>query len=146
MLAGGGELERAAAALLAAHLGEVGQERLLELVAARRSGERDVLLAPEVGDRLGEVVDGDDVDAGQRRLGRRLGGAEEPRQPGPPRPLGDGDRARDGPHATVERELADAAVLEQPRRRELVGAGEHARARSAGRTPIPPCAARRARG
>ncbi len=51
-----GELERPAPALLAAHLGEVGQERLLELVAAGWSGERDVLLAPQVGDRLRQVV------------------------------------------------------------------------------------------
>ena len=57
------ELERPPATLLAAHLGEVGEERLLELVAAGRCGERDVLLAPQVGDRLGEVMDRDDVDA-----------------------------------------------------------------------------------
>ena len=56
VLSRGRELESPAAALLTAHLGEVGQERLLELVAAGRRGERNVLLAPEVGDRLGQVV------------------------------------------------------------------------------------------
>ena len=45
-------------------------------------------------------------------------------RPGAARSLGDGDRARDGPDAAVERELADAAVLEQPLRRELIRAGE----------------------
>ena len=124
MLARGRELERPAPALLAAHLGEVGQERLLELVAARWGGERDVLLAPQIGDGLREVVHRNDVDARQRRLGRRLGRADEARQPLAPRTLGDGDRARDGTNATVERELADAAVLEQPLGRELVRAGE----------------------
>ena len=61
---------------------------------------------------------------GERRLGRRLGSADESGQPVPARSLGDGDRARNGTHATVERELADAAVLEQPLRRELIRAGE----------------------
>ena len=111
-------------ALLAAHLREVGQERLLELVAAGWSGERDVLLAPQVGDRLGQVMHRDDIDARERRLGRRLGRADESCQPLPSRALGDGDRARNGPHATVERELTDAAVLEEPLRRELVRAGQ----------------------
>ena len=122
------ELERAAPALLAAHLGEVGQERLLELVASGRSGERDVLLAPQVGDRLGQVVHRDDVDARQRRLGRRLGRADEAGQPCRRAPSGNGDRARDRPHATVERELADTAVLEQPLGRELVRAASSASA------------------
>ena len=37
VLAGGRELERPPSALLAPHLREIGQERLLELVAARRA-------------------------------------------------------------------------------------------------------------
>ena len=65
------------------------------------------------------------ADPRERRLGSRLCRAEEPVQPGPPGALGDGDRAGDGAHAAVERELADARVLEQPLRRELVVAGEH---------------------
>ena len=61
---------------------------------------------------------------GERRLGRRLRRADETGQALTPRTLRDGDRACDGTDATVERELADAAVLEQPVRRELVRAGQ----------------------
>ena len=146
VLARRGELERSPPTLLAPHLGEIGQERLLELVAARRRGERDVLLAAEVGDRLREVVDRNGVDAGERRLGGRLGGAEEPRQPCPARALGDGDRAGDRAHAAVERELAHAGVLEQARGGKLVSTRRAARGRSEGRTPTPPSAAPPARG
>ena len=116
--------KRPTATLLTAHLREVGQERLLQLVAAGRSGERNVLLAPEVGDRLGQVVHRDDVDTGERRLGRRLGSADETGQPLAPGAFRDGDRARDRTHATVERKLPDTAVLEEPLGRELVRPGQ----------------------
>ena len=109
-------------------------------------GERDVLFAAKVGDRLGEVVNRHGVDAGQRRLGRGLRGAEESAQAGAPRALGDGDRARDRAHAPVERELAHAAVLEQPAGGQLAVCRRERRVRSAGRTPSPPCGAPRARG
>ena len=118
------ELERPAPALLAADLCEVGQERLLELVASRWSRERDVLLAPQVRDRLGQVVHRDDVDTRQRRLGRRLRRADQASQSLTPRTFRNGDRARYRPYAAVEGELADTAVLEQPLRRELVRARE----------------------
>ena len=124
VLARRGELERPSPPLLPSHLGEVGQERLLELVAARRGRERDLLLAAQVRDRLRQMVDRDDVDAGQRRLGSRLGRAEQARQPGAARTLGDGDRAGDGANPAVERELAHARVLEQAGRRQLMRAGE----------------------
>ena len=69
------ELQCSAPALLAAYLCEVGQERLLELVASRWSGERDVLLAPQIRDRLGQVVHRD----------RRRYPPVPPRAPTPPR-------------------------------------------------------------
>ena len=116
------ELQCSAPALLAAYLCEVGQERLLELVASRWSGERDVLLAPQIRDRLGQVVHRDDVDTRQCRLGRRLRRANKASQSLTPRTFRNGDRARYRPYATVEGELADTAVLEQPLRRELVRA------------------------
>ena len=104
VLARGGELERPPPALLAPHLREIGHERLLELVASRRGGERDLLLAAEVGDRLREVVDGDDVDAGESGLRTptrpHRGAASDrpgalPRRPRScPRPAGRGRRAR----------------------------------------------------
>ena len=124
VLSRGCKLERPSSTLLAPNLGEVGQERLLELVASRRCGERDVLLAAQVGDRLREVADRDDVDAGEGGLGSGLGSTEEARQPGPAGTLGDGDRAGDGAHAAVERELSHAGVLEQAGGRELMRARE----------------------
>ena len=118
------ELERTAPALLAPHLGQVGQVRLLELVRARRSRERDLLLATQVGNCLGEVVHGHRVDARERGLGRRLGRADQALQALPARALGNRDRSRHRTDPAVERQLADAAVLEQPLRRELKGAGK----------------------
>ena len=147
VLSGGGELERAAAALLPAHLGEIGQERLLELVACpaeRRTGSSSsprryatawARWCTGTTSMPASAASGADSAAQMRR-----------RQPCAARALGDGDRARDGPHPAVERELADTAVLEQPLGRELVRAGEKRRARSAGRSPIPPCAAPPERG
>ena len=69
MLPRGGELERPPAALLPAHLGEVGEERFLELVRAGRRRRRDLLLTTEVGDSLREVPYRHGVDARQCRLG-----------------------------------------------------------------------------
>ena len=69
MRPGGRELESAASSFLAAHVGEVGQGRLLELLRPRRRRSRDLLLAAEVGDRLREVPDRDDVDAGSAASG-----------------------------------------------------------------------------
>ena len=43
----------------------------------------------------------------------------------PAHSLGDRDRARHRPNAPVERELADAGMLEEPMRRELVRAREN---------------------
>ena len=117
------------------HLGEIGQERLLELVATRRRGERDVLLAAEIGGRLGKVVDGDDVDPGERRLGRRLGGAEEELQARATRALGDGDRARDRPDPAVERELTDARRARAAAPAEAGASRREGRGRSADRSP-----------
>ena len=68
VLAGRGELERPPPPLLPANLGEIGNERLLEIVAPGGVGEPDLLLAAKVRDRLGEMADRDDVDAGERRL------------------------------------------------------------------------------
>ena len=66
----GGDLERAARALLAAHVGEVGDGRQrLEVVRRRRRLGR-VALAAEVRDRLGEMAHADRLDAGERDLRR----------------------------------------------------------------------------
>ena len=105
MPAGRRDLERAARPLLAAHVGEVE-------VAAPRAGVRSratqgsrLALAAQVRDRLGEVPHRNRLDPGERRLGRRLGGAEDPRKPGPPRALGQ-RRARRRPAAGARRARA----------------------------------------
>ena len=84
-----------------------------------------VLFAPKVGDRLGEVMHGHGADSRQRRLGRGLRGAEESPEAGTPSAFRDGDRARDRAHPPVERELAHAAVLEQPARGQLAVSREN---------------------
>ena len=121
--AGGRELERASRALLAAHVGEIGLIGLRLLVG--RLGGRRPQLAAEVGDRLGEVAHRHGLDAAQLGLARRLGGAEDPLEPGAPRALGDGERAAHGPDAAVERELADGRVLGEPLGRKLPRRRQH---------------------
>ena len=94
-------------------------------------------LAPQVRGRLGEVPDRDRLDPGERRLGRRLGSAEQPLDAGPPGALGDREHAADRPHAPVERELADRGVG-RPGAPSAPAARRRAPpARSAGRSPEP---------
>ena len=86
---------------------------------ASGSKRRSVDLAAEVRDDLGEMPHGHRLDAGERRLGRRLRRADDVRQPGSPGSLRDGERPRDRPDPPVERELADRRVLGEPLGREL---------------------------
>ena len=90
--------------------------------------------------------DRDRLDARERRLRRRLGGADEAAEARPARALGDGERPGDRPDAPVERELADRGVLGEPLGRKLPRRREHRERDRRGRSPIPPCAARPARG
>ena len=113
------------AALLPSNLRQIGDERLLEVVAPRRAREPDLLLSPEVGDRLGEMGDGDDVDARERRLRSGFRRADEPLQARAMHSLGNRDRAGNRSYAPIQRKLADAGVLEQSRRSELMRAGQH---------------------
>ena len=122
MTAGGGELERAARALLAADVGEVGRIGLRRLVGRLR--RRRTELAAQVGDGLGEVPDRDRLDAAELGLAGRLGRTENPLEPGPPRPFGDGERPAHRSHAAVQRQLADRGVLGEPVGRDLPRGGE----------------------
>ena len=72
------ELERAARPLLAAHVCKIGRRRLHRAVRGRRGLRRELDLPAEKGHRLGEVADGDGLDAGESRLLRRLRRTEEP--------------------------------------------------------------------
>src|SRR6185436_11018913 len=107
---GRGELERPHAPLLATDVREVGEVgRRARIRRARRWD--DLLLAAEVADRLRDVTHADGVDPGERRLARRVGRAQEPREPGARRTFGRCDRPADAADPAVEPELADARVL-----------------------------------
>ena len=60
---------------------------------------------------------GDGLDSSESDFRRRFGGAENPLEPGSPRPLRDRKRTGDRAYATVERELADRRVARKPLRR-----------------------------
>ncbi len=102
MVARRGELERAPAALLPSDLRQIGNERLLEVITPRRGREPDLLLSPEVGDRLGEVGDGDDVDARECRLRSGFRRADEPFQARTMHSLGNRDRAGNRAYAPIQ--------------------------------------------
>ena len=71
------------------------------------------------------MADGHRLDAGERRLGRRLGRAEQPLEPDPPRALRDGEHAADAAQPPVERELPDRRVPLELLARHLLRRGEH---------------------
>jgi hypothetical protein len=112
-----GDLERAAGPFLTADVREIG----MPAVSARRArldGGR-VEAAAQVGGCLREVPDGDWLDSRKRGLGGRFVGAEETRRAGPASGLGGNDRARDGPHPPVQRQLAESRMLRKTLRRHL---------------------------
>ena len=76
----------------------------------RRRVRRRLPLAAQVGDGLGQVAERHGVDAGELGLRRRLGGAEEAREPGPARALRGREHPADRPDAAVEGELAERRV------------------------------------
>ena len=119
----GGDLERAPRALLSSDVREVGQRR--RVVRARRHDRVRLELAAQVGDRVGEVPHRDRLDAGERRLGRRLARAEHALEPHAPRALGDREHAADAAQAPVERELADGRVPVELVVRQLLRRREH---------------------
>ena len=88
---------------------------LVRRVAIRQWLERrQVDLAAEVRDHLGEVPHRHRHDPGERSFGRRLRGTHQALQSCPSRTLGDRERPRDGPDPPVERKLADGRVLREP--------------------------------
>ena len=121
----GGDLERPSRTLLPTHVGEVGPALAAEIIVGKRLELRRLDLAAQVRDRLCEVTDRHRLDAGERRLGRRLRSANDAAKARPPRALGDGERPRDRPDPPVERELADRRVVGEALGRKLAGRGEH---------------------
>ena len=94
-------------------------------LAVRRLERRRLALATQVGGSLGEVRERDGLDAGERRLRRRAGGAEQPLEPALARSFRGREHAADRPHAPVERELADGSVPCEPLARNLMRRSEH---------------------
>jgi len=114
---------RASTALLAADVGEIGERRGRVAVQGRRR-RRYLVVAEQIADRLPEVPHPDRLDTGERCLRRGVGGAENPREPGPGGALCGRDRPGDRPDAAVEAQLADARVLDEPIGRNLTHRGE----------------------
>jgi ADP-ribose pyrophosphatase len=116
------ELERAAGTLLPAHLREVGvsrcRRRTVGLVRRR------LVLAAKVGDGLGEMTQRHRIDAGERRLRRRLGRAQDSVEAGFARRLGRDEHAVDGTQPAVERQLADGRESLEAVARKLVRGSE----------------------
>ena len=108
MPAGRRELERAPRALLPAHVREIRAPRTAPRRSRAPRGSGSSSISPRrIRDRLGEVADGHGVDAGERRLLRRLRRAEQPLDSEPSRALGDRENAADPAQPAVESELAD---------------------------------------
>ena len=78
----------------------------------------------EIGDRVGEVMHRNRLDARQRHLPARLGGAHQPRHLRPARAFRGDQRPGHRPHAAVERELAERRDAVEGIRRQLVRRGE----------------------
>ncbi len=120
----GGDLERPSRSFLPPDVGEVGR-RGRPAADRGRSDLGRVALAAQVGDRVREVLHRHDADARQRRLARRLGGAEDVGQAGAPRALRHGEDAADEADAAVEGDLPDRRVPRERLLRDLPGRGEH---------------------
>ena len=123
--ADGCDLERTPGALLAAHVSEVRGGDVLGRAVGKRLVPRRLDLSAEVGHDLSEVTYRHRLDARERDLGGRLGCADDMRESRSPRSLGDGERARYRPDASVESKLADRSMRRQPLRRQLSRRTEH---------------------
>ena len=144
--AGGGDLERAPRALLAAHVGELGNAGAANRPSGAAAEAEGVALAAEVGDRLGEMPDRHRLDAGQRDLGARLGRADQPPRARSARSLSGRERSRYRPQPAVERQLPDRGVSCEDSPAGAASTRRAPPARSGDRSRSPPCAGRRARG
>jgi hypothetical protein len=95
----GGDLERAAGALLATHLGEVGERHRLRL--GRRLHRFGLELAAQVRNSLRQVGDGNRPHTCERRFRSRLGRAEQALDPEAAGTFGDRENATDAAQAAV---------------------------------------------
>ena len=123
MPTGGSELERASSPFLPPDFGEVGPARAVR--RGRRLDGTRVGEPSKVRARLGQVLDGNGLDAGESRLRRRFRRTDEPVESGSLRGFRGDERPGHRTHAPVERELTEGGVEREPRRRNLVRGGEH---------------------
>ena len=127
MPAGCRDLQSPARTLLSADVGEIKVSRLglgLRPVTVARRVRLGLCLAPYVRGSLGQVPDGNRLDAAQSSLGRRWRGAEQALEPGPTRSLCDGKNASDWPQPPVQAELTHCSVPTQAVPRELSRSNE----------------------
>ena len=121
-----GKLQRPPRPLLAFHIREIRPFGLQvrpvqrELLHRRRDP-----VAPEIVDRLHQVVQRYRLDPRQRCLRRAVRSAEEPRQSRLARALGRRKNAADRPEPPVQSELADRRVPHERIGRNLPRGGEH---------------------
>ena len=124
VISSGCDLECAPSTLLPADVLEI-RMRNGRRAAVRRLKRRRFSLATQISSSLGKVPQRHRLDAGKRRLRRRAGGAEEPLEPAVARSFRSREHAAYGPHAPVQRQLADGSVPPQPLSRNLMRRREH---------------------
>ena len=106
-----GDFQSPASSFLTAHVRQVRTRRSFEHVVRQRLEGRRVDLAAEVRDDLGQVTNGNRLDARECRLRCRFGGADQSAQPRAASSFGNRERAGHGPNSPVERELAYRRML-----------------------------------
>ena len=121
--AGGGELERAAGALLAADVGQVGRIGLRRLVG--RLGRRRTQLAAQVARRPRRGAATGTASTPPSSASQADSGAQRIRSsPARRAPSATANAPAHRSHATVQRELADRGVLGEPLGRDLPRGGQ----------------------
>ena len=102
------DLEHPSRPLLAAYVGKVGYRGRWQFLQHRERRWRP--LAPQVRDRLGQMTNGDRLDARERDLGCRLSRAHEALSPAASRTLSSDQRTGNRPQPPIEREFPDRRV------------------------------------
>ncbi len=122
---GGGDLERKQRGCLSADIRQVGAGGIVRRPHRPRRQLRDRLAAHDPRRLAQRPNPGHLKPVDERRLARPLARDDQPREAGPPRPLGDAQRARRVPQLAAERELAEHRVGAEPLAVDLPARGEH---------------------
>jgi hypothetical protein len=116
------DLERAPRPLLPADVRQVGRPPHGTAVSEHELGR--LQRAAQVLRGVGEVVDADGLDPGERGLGTCLVRTDQALQTGAPRPLRHREHAADPAQPAVQRQFAARRMLVEPRSRDLSRCGE----------------------